>query len=256
MKITKTITCSEALLAGVLAVFIGCEARAASDRFGTSKAPVSPSAQRDARAPARGPLPDPALFDGSKHPAEKRPEYGMVGEFELPGDDSQKNDRVGGQQPEQMAGGSSTQPAGKQSGQSGQQGGQGGPQPEQPKPGGGSGTEAGDKVGPIGSAGRIAGQGDPNAKAEGIQVAELKTDPEGNSQSGNPGDAGRKPQQVSIGDSAMQIKTTPNAPSVVGSQPAGQTQQMEKNIGTGGIQAKGNNSNKGSERGQVIPAGL
>src|SRR5687768_9160816 len=50
---------------------------------------------------AKGVLPDPVLLDGSSQPAEKRPEHGMVGDFELPGDENAKTGRVGGPQSEQ-----------------------------------------------------------------------------------------------------------------------------------------------------------
>jgi hypothetical protein len=250
--------------------------QAATDRFGTSSLPTRSSAQRTTRrSPSpRVVLPDPTLLDGSSHPAEKSPEYGMIGDFELPGDENQRTDRVGGQQGEQAGTGEPTQEAGS-SGQpppleNGGQSGQGGekiamaeePEAQQAQGGGqeGDNQEGGgqegqqNQAGPIGTAGPIDGQGDPNAKAEGMQVAQLKTDGE----AGGAGAENRpsRPQQVSIGDSAMQIKSVANAPSVVGSQPAGQTQQMERKIGTGGIQAKGNNSNRGAERGQVMPAGL
>lgn len=207
-------------------------------------------------AAAKGILPDPALLDGSGQPAEKRPEHGMVGDFELPGDENAKNGKVGGPQNQQQ------QPG--QQGQAGQ--GQGGlPMPPQaggagqaqaavpPPPtipqqqGGGGGPENPDAAGKQVEGGQQGGQ------AQGQQVAELQ------GQGGGPeqGKIGEKPQQVSIGDSAMQIQTVANAPSVVGQQqPAGKTQQHEKTTGTSGKGPTGSNSNKGTERGRVMPAGL
>jgi hypothetical protein len=210
---------------------------------------------------ARGPLPDPVLLDGSTHPAEKRSEYGMVGDFELPGDENSRNDRVGGNSqppPQQGGGGAAPQPAGgaglpqmPPSGGAGaapslpqipdplaQQGGQGGGGPENPN-----------------AAGKSAqGQGQQGAQPQGAQVGQLQGEGGGPEQ----GTIGEKPPQVSIGDQAMQIKTVPNAPSVVGGaqQQAGNTQQHEKTPGTGGKGAAGNNSNRGAERGRAIPAGL
>ena len=103
------------------------------------------------------------------------------------------------------------------------------------------------------------GQNDPNAKAEGIQVAELQTDesagPAG--QGGAPDPNTKKPQPVAIGDPARQIKPAANAPGVVGAQvPAGNTQQMEKATGGAAKRSSGNSGNKGVERGRVMPAGL
>lgn len=229
----------------------------ASTRPTTEKAATattrSPSTPRGGAA--KGVLPDPVLLDGSNQPAEKRPEYGMVGDFELPGDENAKNGRVGGPQNQQQ-----------QPGQQGQQGqGQGGlpmpptggsgqaqagnpPPPAIPQQqGGGGGPENPDAAGKEGQGGQQGGQ------PQGQQVAQLQGEGGGPEQ----GQIGEKPQQVSIGDSAMQIKTVANAPSVVGQQqPAGKTQQHEKTTGTGGKGPTGSNSNKGTERGRVMPAGL
>lgn len=167
----------------------------------------------------------------------------MIGDFELPGDENARNDRVAGQpgapgaQPEQQQ----TPPQGGGGGQP--------PNPAQPAQAGG-GQQPPQQAGGA----QAAGQGTPIAAPEGMQVASLQG--EGG---GNPGDvpSGQKPPQVSIGDSAMQIKTQPNAPSIVGAQqPAGQTQQHEKTTGTGGRPPTGNNTNRGAERGRTMPAGL
>jgi hypothetical protein len=71
--------------------------------------------------------------------------------------------------------------------------------------------------------------------------------------------AAPKPGQVSIGDPAMQIKGVQNAPGVIGGAvSAGSTQQMEKAVGggKGGGGGPGDNSNKGVEKGRVVPSGL
>jgi hypothetical protein len=70
------------------------------------------------------------------------------------------------------------------------------------------------------------------------------------------GDQVQKPGAVAIGDPTMQIQGIQNAPTVVGGQVAGQTQQHEKAMGTGGKQPTGNNNNRGVEKGRVMPAGL
>ena len=217
------------------------------------------STPRTTSAP-RGTLPDPALLDGSSHPAEKRPEYGMVGDFELPGDENARNGRVGGPQ-------NQNQQQQEQEGQGGQGGGtaagmppmagggQGQQSPAVPPPPtiqpGGGGPEGPENPGAAGK--QVSGAGDQNGQPRGQQVAELQ------GQGGGPeqGTIGEKPQQVSIGDSAMQIQTVANAPSVVGQQQqSGKSQQHEKTTGTGGKAPAGSNSNRGAERGQVMPAGL
>lgn len=244
---------ASALLAGAVVVL--------SAQTSSRPTPGSSAAQR-ARAGAasnstKAVLPDPALLDGAKHPAEKKSEYGMLGEFEIPGDENARDGRVGGQSgqpngqqqqnPEQQPGGGGGQPQVQQ-----QQGGQAPTIAQQE--GGGAGQEQlqiPQQQG--GGGGQPVGQGDPNAKAEGRQVAGLQGENQGNSGS----QGGQRPSQVSIGDQAMQIKPAANAPaSVGGQQPAGQTQQMEKQIGSGGKGAVGNNSNRGSEKGRTIPAGL
>jgi hypothetical protein len=200
-------------------------------------------------------LPDPALLDGSAQKPDKQSEDGMLGEFELPGDENVRNGRVGG--PEKADPASLEDPSLPQNGGSrqgtrmeGQPGGGGMPGgPESPQgqngiaAGGGSSNQ---------KAGQNAAAGDPNARPEGIQVAELQGEPGG----ANPGDMPQKPPPVTIGDSAMQIQGIQNAPSVVGGQVPGQTQQMEKAIGGGSKGASGNNSNRGAEKGRVMPAGL
>lgn len=209
-------------------------------------------------------LPDPALLDGSKQPAEKRPEYGMVGDFELPGDENVRNGKVGGPQ-NQQPGGGQQQAAGlpglnlpiPQQG-SGCAGGSN-PLPSLPQPqqgGGGGGQEQKDGQGQSGTAqasgqtGTGAEASGPQGTADGRQVGQL-----GGEGAAQDAIAGNKPNQVSIGDKGMRIETTPNPTGVIGEQ-TGASQHHEKGTGTGGKNATGNNANRGAERGRAIPAGL
>ncbi len=241
------------------AVLIAAAHLAAQDTRSSSVAGPATSVQKNAgRASARGPLPDPALLDGSTQLPEKKSEYGMLGEFEIPGDENSKSDKVGGQQPPP-----GTPSGGGQADPKGVPGAQGGMPPGTTPQGGGAAggqPQAGQqppKGGALGGPG--GGQNDPNAKAEGIQVAELQTDesagPAG--QGGAPDPNTQKPQPVAIGDSTRQITPAANAPGVVGVQtPAGNTQQMEKATGGAAKGSSGNNGNRGVEKGRVMPAGL
>jgi hypothetical protein len=207
-------------------------------------------------AGARGQLPDPALLDGSNQPAEKKSEYGMIGDFELPGDENARNGKVGGPQTP----GGQQQQQGQQNGGGGgipQAGGGGGQQSQQ---GAGQQAQAGGQQGGgpqnQNAAGNpVAGGGDPNAKADGTQVAQLGGEPSGGQQGGGPGE---KPPSVAIGDSAMQIKTAANTPGVVGGeqQIQGNTQHHEKGTGSGGKTPTGTQGNNRVEKGRTIPAGL
>lgn len=152
----------------------------------------------------------------------------MLGEFELPGSE-QRTERVGG---------SSNEP-GKADGEAKQDG------QQQSASAGGSGRQAP-------SAGSAAPKNDPNAKAEGIQVSELKTDPDAG-QGGPP--ASEKPPAVKIGDPAMQIQPISGGQTeVVGQQQVGQSQQFEKATPQG--KQQGDNRNKGVEKGRTMPAGM
>lgn len=213
-----------------------------------SAAPSSGSAQRPStsRTAARALLPDPALLDGSSLPAEKKAEFGLIGDFELPGDENSKSDKVGGAPSPSGSGG-----GGKEDGKMAQNApgglGSGGPSQSGQQP----------PKGPHSPGGPGGGQNDPNAKAEGIKVAELKTD-EAAGQGTLPDSDVQKPKQIAIGDPTMQIKTAPNAPGVVGATTtAGKTQQMEKATGGGaGKPPSGDNSNRGVEKGRAMPTGL
>jgi len=199
---------------------------------------------------ARGPLPDPVLLDGSTHQPEKKSEYGMVGDFELPGDENVRNGKVGGpqnagQQP--PAGGGGNMPMGMpQGGAAGPQSQQAAGKAGQQSPGGPQNANAAGE--------QIPGGGDPNAKAEGAQVAQLGGEPSGNQAQGG---AGEKPPPVAIGDQAMQIKSAANTPGVVGAQQLpGNTQHHEKGTGSGGKGPSGGQGNNRVEKGRTIPAGL
>jgi hypothetical protein len=202
---------------------------------------------------ARGQLPDPALLDGSNQPAEKKSEYGMIGDFELPGDENVRNGKVGGpqtpgqQQGQQNGGGGGLPQAGGGGGQQSQQG-----AGQQAQAGG---QQGGGPQNQNAAGNQVAGGGDPNAKPEGAQVAQLGGEPSGSQQGGGPGE---KPPSVAIGDSAMQIKTAANAPGVVGSQQQiqGNTQHHEKGTGSGGKGPTGGQGNNRVEKGRTIPAGL
>lgn len=238
---------------------------------GRSSAPLPVARQPASKSgTARGPLPDPVLLDGSTLPAEKKSEQGMIGDFELPGDENARSGQVGGPQNQNpnMAGGgpaSNNMPMGmpkagggaqgKQSQQNQAGGAQGGAQAAQ------SGAEqAGGSQGGAQSANAggnpVAGGGDAGAQPQGIQVAELGGDAAGQQQAG--GGPGEKPSQVAIGDSAMRIETSGAAQAgVVGAQQvAGQTQQHEKGTGSGGKGAGGTGGGNRVEKGRVIPAGL
>ena len=239
-----------------------------------SRIPSSSPTQRPpaTKSGSRGPLPDPVLLDGSTLPAEKKSEHGMIGDFELPGDDS-RSGKVGGQQgqpPPQGGGGQQANnmpmglPAGGGAqGQQSQQGGQpagaqGGAQSAQSGQQQAGGAQAGGaQNAPGGNSSPNAG--DPNAQAQGIQVAELGGDAAGQQQGGGAAGPGEKPSQVAIGDSAMRIDPSSAQAGVVGGQQqqaAGHTQQHEKGTGSGGKGAGGAGSGNRVEKGRAIPAGL
>lgn len=216
---------------------------------------------------AKGPLPDPALLDGSALEAEKRPEHGMLGEFEMPGDENAKSDRVGQtseQPPPQGGGGGSqqSQDAAKNGGMPSSGGGGAAGQAQQSPQGqqgggGGAGAENQSQAAQnAGGAGKADSQGGPAGAADGTQVGSI---------SGAAGQAGSapssKPQQVALGDSAMQIKQQGGAaPNVVGAQqlPQGKDvpQQYDGKTPSGGKQSGGGRGNQGVEKGRVMPAGI
>ena len=99
----------------MLAVFSAYACGAAAPAEGSQTGKIAPAARPSGTkaGASRGPLPDPALLDGSTQAAEKKSEYGMIGDFELPGDET-KSGKVGG---------SPGQPGQQQSQQQQQQGG-------------------------------------------------------------------------------------------------------------------------------------
>jgi hypothetical protein len=231
-------------------------------------------------------LPDPALLDGTKLAPDKYPEYGMIGDFEMPGDDvtdPAQNQRVGASNPNQTqpaAGGSAAKidPNQKSGGGSASEA-----KPEQPggggaadsksagtggaadqaksdKSGGGSsgnsGGSGGSNTANTKAGGKSPGRNDPNAKAEGIQVGSLNTD---ESTANSPQiDPTGVPIEIGIGDTANAIKPVAAAAGVTGKESAGTTQQAGKNTAPGGAQsgAGGSSGNRGSERGKTMPSGL
>jgi len=195
----------------------------------------------------RGVLPDPALLDGSAVPAEKKGEFGMIGDFELPGESEGGGEKVGGGSGPQEA----QQPAAGGSGLAGAGGGAG----EQGKPG--SGKPGSPGAGAEGKEGTgAASAGDPQAKAEGVRVAQLGGDASGavGAEAGS-----QKPPQVAIGDAAMRIpQNNQPASAVVGAQQVAgaNTQVYEKGTGTGGKGPAGKQGANRTEKGRAIPAGL
>jgi hypothetical protein len=243
--------------AAILALFnqVGSAAEASASGKSATNSAIRPSTSSGKSGSGRGVLPDPALLDGSAHPAEKKSEHGMVGDFELPGDENARNGRVGGQsgqgqqQPQQQGGGQMGLP---QAGGGGQQPPPGGKQDQQ---GGGGGQKPPGPENPNAAGNQVAGAGDPNAKAEGQQVAQLGGEASGNQSAGG---SGQRPPPVAMGDSAMRIQTTPNSPAVVGAQQqaAPNTQQHEKGTGSGGKGPAGTGGTNRVEKGRSIPAGL
>lgn len=205
---------------------------------------------------AKGPLPDPLLLDGSTQTAEKKSEYGMIGDFELPGDENARSGKAGGQQDpnakqggggqqggaQGQQGGAQGQSGGQQGGaQGGQQGGQqggapgrqGGPQGQQGgaqgaagaipvQEGGaqqaGGGGQAGGPDNPNAAGNPVGGAGDPGGQPQGVQVAELGGSPSNQPGAAGGGTPGGKPAPVGIGDKAMRIEGPPPSPDVVGAQ--------------------------------------
>jgi hypothetical protein len=242
-----------ALISLSLGVAVGAEGTRTQSAIPTQRPAPTKSGS------ARGPLPDPILLDGSTHPAEKKSEYGLIGDFELPGDENApKNGKVGGGGPQgqgqqQNQNGGGPQMGLPQGGGAGQQG-----QQQTAKAGGGQQPGADSKQqGPqnANAAGnQVAGAGDANAKPEGAQVAQLGGEGSGD----QPGASGEKPPPVAIGDSAMRIQTSSPSPGVVGAQQQAtvNTQQHDKGTGTGGKGPAGGPGNNRVEKGRTIPAGL
>lgn len=231
-----------------------------SSRIRTESGQSTAAVQRSGTARpgvGKGPLPDPVLLDGSKMPAEKKSDYGMIGDFELPGDENARNGKVGGpQNPGQQPPGGGNPIAMPQAGggpqspqDSRQAASQSAPQPAAEQAGGGA-SKADNAA-----ANQAGGSGEPGAKPEGVQVAQLGGEPSGEQASAG---AGEKPPPVAIGDSAMRIPATQSAAGTVGGQQqvVGNTQHHEKGTGTGGRPPTGVQGNNRVEKGRTIPAGL
>ena len=198
-----------------------------------------PAAPRTA-AGSRAVLPDPALLDGSAHAPEKRSAIGMIGDFELPGDEQARTDKVGGAS--SPPGQSGNEPATEgPSGTAGKLGGQ--VKPESSQSGGAGGKE---------SENPAAGTGD---QAQGIQVAELKGEP---SAAAPDGKVPSRPTAMAIGDQAMRIPQQPRNSAVVGTQQVANanTQDYEKGTGSGGKGPVSKGGPNRTEKGRVIPSGL
>lgn len=231
--------------------------------------------------------PDPDLFDGSKMEAEKRQEYGMIGDFEMPGSDTPDNSQAGGQQgqpgQQQQGGPQAASPAGggASGAQQQQQGGAGGAQQAAAAGGGGGGGDqsiaqndaaaggggdqgqegaqgaggaAGGKSGAAGGKGGKGGSG-PAGKAEGMQAAGLSGPQNAASQDSIP-QGSRSGQQ--IGSAELRIDTTDvDSKDVVGRETTpGGTQGSNKAMPAGKGGQGSNNQNMGVEKGRVIPKGL
>lgn len=200
---------------------------------------------RPARGAAKGPLPDPALLDGSKEAAEKRPEYGMIGNFELPGQEDSKSDRVGASAEPPPTGGA---PAAAAAASASGSGPAGAAAAAQAAAAGGGGSQ------------QIQAQGAAGAVAEGTQAASL-SDPSGGAAASQSQGNVSKPGDVKIGDASLQIKTLPagSAASVVGLEPQAKGKETPQSYDPktpGGGKQSGGRGNQGVEKGKVMPSGL
>jgi hypothetical protein len=227
----------------------------------TPREPASKSSSASARSStsAKGPLPDPVLLDGSAMEEEKRPEYGMLGEFDMPGSESADSDKVGGDPSISVnVGVGIPQAQGQQMGvPQGGGGASGGATDQAPQAAGGGGA-GGESQQQPGGGSSPGGQGD--ASADGTQVGEMAGS-NGASQGGSPPPPSGKPQQVALGDSAMQIKSSGAAPGVVGAEKmesAGKDvpQQYDARTPGGGKQSGSGRGNQGVEKGRVMPSGI
>lgn len=219
--------------------------------------------------------PDPDLFDGSKFEAEKRPETGMIGEFEMPGGPEQ-SDKVGGD-PGQAGGGNQPPPpnaaAGGAAGAASAAGG-GAPASaaagSEGAAGGGASAENAGAAGAVGGAldqskpmgtGQSSGAGDPNAKAEGMQADGIQGASGGSAAAAQNAAGSSKSKAASgrIGSAELRIDALPPEAEkdVIGREAApGGTQGSNKAMPAGKGGQGSNNQNKGVEKGKVIPKGL
>ncbi|MGH7945940.1 MAG: hypothetical protein ACREF9_13155, partial [Opitutaceae bacterium] len=85
--------CARGLMLAALVVNFGWAVEQTRAQTGKLTPAPRPSTSKSG---ARGPLPDPVILDGSTHAPEKKSEYGMIGDFELPGDENAPKGKVGG----------------------------------------------------------------------------------------------------------------------------------------------------------------
>jgi hypothetical protein len=284
MTFTTSCRTVTALMVAALISNVSWSADSSRDQSDSTKAPAGAATRGSSStrtlptsrtSAGKGPLPDPALLDGSTLQAEKKSEHGMIGDFELPGDENVRDGKVGGPQsqnpgarggqsnnmpmglPQGGGGGqqSDQQQAGGAQAQGGAQGQQAGAQGQQAGAQQAGGAQAGGPQNANAGGNPVAGAGDPGAQAQGVQVAELGG--EGSAQGAIP--PGEKPGPVAIGDSAMRIEQSATAAGVVGAQQqqvTGHTQQHEKGTGSGGKGSGGAQGGNRVEKGRTIPAGL
>lgn len=203
----------------------------ATERSKNPSQRIPPAKRTDTKARAKTSVskqavPDPDLLDGSLYEAEKRPLHGMLSEIEM------------GEQ-------ESTQKSDKISPESGDPGGGGQKSPEDQQ---GAAAQKAPEEQKGGSAEKVA-EG-PEAKPEGIKVANLEV-PEG-AQGQQGGGEQAKPRDLQIGDATLQIQTAQQNPNIVGVQSTS-TQQYEKKVPQG---QQTDNRNRGVEKGKEMPKGL
>ena len=256
---------------GLISLFLVSDAGAQENRpagaGGATRGGPPVAAQKNTAKSARATLPDPAILDGSAMAPEKKNEHGMLGEFELPGDENAKSGKVGGQPPPPQGGGGGSPPPLAISvplpGIPGMSGGGGVPSlgsgssilSDPTKTGTGGAGQADPSLGALpNGAAQSASGGESSSPAGG----DVQGGAQGSVQGGAPASGASKPQPVAIGDPSRQIKTGAPVPGVVGATTAtGPVIATEKaGIGGGGKGGSGENSNRGVEKGRAMPAGL
>lgn len=203
--------------------------------FAQTQTAISPARnERDAPKTGRKVLPDPDLFDGSQLPPEKQPEFGMLGEFELPGGD-ERTDRVG----------LPPLPLPSLFPQTGEAGGGGLPGLPSLLPSTGSGSSS-LSIPTLESGGNAA------AEPAGIRAQELK--------GGQAMEAGEqpvgKPRNIGFGDASLQIEpagSSAGVQEIVGTEAEAGTRQYKKPTAQG---QQSNPANTGVEKGRTMPSGL
>ncbi len=255
---------------GLLAILLASVALAQTAPPARTPAP-RPSKPREAGRSDEAKPPDPNLFDGSKFEAEKRPDMGMLGEFEMPGGESQSS-KVGGN-PGAAGGGNQSPPPASAGGAASAAGAAGGAAAGSEGAAGGASVDnsgaqgavggAMDQNAPTGSSGQSGqpGAGDPNAKAQGIAADRLEGGGAGGAAAAQnaAGQGSKSKSQVSrIGSAELRIDALPETDKdVIGREVApGGTQGSNRAMPAGKGGQGSNNQNKGVEKGKVIPKGL